>query len=177
MTTQYKWLPSEPTQEMINSLSSDLAKGIFMATYPTAWKAAPEVEQEPVMYVEKGLICYTSLADDQSYLMSVDVSYLWNHRFPEGTKFYTHPQPDQTALINQLTDELNKTEAERVKWRVMALTSQPKHSEQVELKREPLSVEQLNDIWEANEVFDDTGKVTVNISAFVRAIEKAHGIG
>ena len=29
------------------------------------------------------------------------------------TPLYTHPQPDQTELINQLTDELNKAEAER----------------------------------------------------------------
>jgi hypothetical protein len=101
MTTQYKWIPSEPTIEMLDAVFA-LEEPNTLREYEAMWQAAPEVEQKPVMYVEKGLICYTSLADDQSYLMSVDVSYLWNHRFPEGTKFYTHPQLREPLSENEL---------------------------------------------------------------------------
>jgi hypothetical protein len=112
MTTQYKWLPSEPTPAMLeaeqfaSSLAYESHEVQAVEVYKAIWQAAPEVEQKPVMYVEKGLICYTSLADDQSYLMSVDVSYLWEHGFPEGTKFYTHPQPKREPLSNRQIIEM-----------------------------------------------------------------------
>jgi hypothetical protein len=61
----------------------------------------------------------------------------------ELTAVYTHPQPDQTTLINQLTDELNKTEAERAKWKAIALTSQ--------IKRKPLSEDEIMQIVNAHE--------------------------
>ena len=43
-------------------------------------------------------------------------------------------------------------------------------------KREPLNFEKINEIWESREFVND-GKLTINITTFVRLIEKAHGIG
>jgi hypothetical protein len=78
-------------------------------------------------------------------------------------RFYTHPQADQTTLINQLTDELNKTEAERVKWMTVALSLQTKNA--------PLSCDQIREIYSQNE------QLQHKPCEFARLIEKAHGIG
>jgi hypothetical protein len=121
MTTQYKWLPSEPTEEMITSgmtidsvhFNIDIDRAMLIKIYEVMWQAASVIEQEPVGeiecdYTDHGYESYASIWDD----------------LPVKTLLYTHPQADQTELINQLTDELNKTEAERVKWMTIALTSQ-----------------------------------------------------
>jgi hypothetical protein len=114
------------------------------------WQAALVVEQKPVGeieydYTSRGYVSYANLWDD----------------LPVKTLLYTHPQADQTALINQLTDELNKTEAERVKWMTMALTSQP--------KREPLSESEIEQIFKQS--------IGLKYWEFARAIEAEHGIG
>jgi hypothetical protein len=78
-------------------------------------------------------------------------------------------------LIDQLTDELNKTEAEHVRWMTMALTSRP--------KREPLPVSDIADMfllhednlpWDKNTFYRFSQDMLIVI---VRGVEKAHGIG
>jgi hypothetical protein len=58
MTTQYKWLPNEPTPAMIEKFSHkywehvghDVSKHkeYFLEAFEAMWQAAPAVEQEPV---------------------------------------------------------------------------------------------------------------------------------
>ena len=55
MTTQYKWLPSEPTFEMVNAgvtarlYQENPNKPInFVEIFKAMWQAAPEVNQEPL---------------------------------------------------------------------------------------------------------------------------------
>jgi hypothetical protein len=51
-------------------------------------------KQEPVaLMVVNGEISYKSTDDDQSFGMWCPVNYDSSHSFPDGTKFYTHPQP------------------------------------------------------------------------------------
>jgi hypothetical protein len=83
--------------------------------------------------------------------------------------YYAHQQPDQTALINQLTDELNKTEAERVRWMTMALTSSPKPN------KEPLSDAELGELCKSLPL--DTREGSYSFKKGFRQAEKAHGIG
>jgi hypothetical protein len=118
MTVQYKWLPSEPTDEMMSVFTplESYRNAVIKDGYKALWQAAPT-------------------------------------------------QVDQTALINQLTDELNKTEAERVKWMTMALTSQP--------KREPLSDDEVQNLF-ANMAYPMGWS---DLREFVCMIERAHGIG
>jgi hypothetical protein len=53
-----------------------------------------DVSQEPVaLMVVNGEISYKSTDDDQSFGMWCPVNYDSSHSFPDGTKFYTHPQP------------------------------------------------------------------------------------
>ena len=53
-------------------------------------------KQEPVaLMVVNGEISYKSTDDDQSFGMWCPVNYDSSHSFPDGTKFYTHPQPAQ----------------------------------------------------------------------------------
>jgi hypothetical protein len=115
MTTQYKWLPSEPTEEMMSIFTplESYRNAVIKDGYKAMWQAVPEIKQEPIGeieydYTNRGYVSYANLWDD----------------LPVKTLLYTHPQADQTALINQLIDELNKTESERVKWMTIALTSQ-----------------------------------------------------
>jgi hypothetical protein len=51
-------------------------------------------KQEPVaLMVVNGEISYKSTDDDQSFGMWCPVNYDSSHSFPDGTKFYIHPQP------------------------------------------------------------------------------------
>jgi hypothetical protein len=174
MTTQYKWLPEQPTREMLiagviavrdsdsdNSEVSNetivLAMEVLKIAYHAMWIDAPSVGQEPVGEVYEQ-------QHDGSYRAEMVID------LPIGTKLYTHPQQDQTALINQLTDELNKTEAERVRWMTMALTSQPKQSE---TERAPLACECIESLF-------DESSCDISLGYFeeiVRMVEQEHGIG
>jgi predicted NAD/FAD-dependent oxidoreductase len=125
-----------------------------------AIQAATEVEQEPVGYVYTHRLKELNGTDKDCRFFK----YEGNEISDYYTKLYTNPQPDQTALINQLTDELNKTEAERVRWMTMALTS----------KRNPLSDELLSTLWGRNPVIGHTRNEFIMLA---RVVEKAHGIG
>jgi hypothetical protein len=120
-------------------------------------KLGQTVEQEPVgeIYEQQ---------HDGSYRAEMVVD------LPIGTKLYTNPQPEQTALINELTDELNKTEAERVRWMTMALTSQPR---QPELERAPLACECIESLFNESSCDISLGY----FEEIVRMVEQEHGIG
>jgi hypothetical protein len=53
--TQYKWLPSEPTDEMVNAAMSSLPLSMpevqVKQIYSLLWKAASEIGQEPLGYI------------------------------------------------------------------------------------------------------------------------------
>ncbi len=68
-------------------------------------QAIAEAEkQEPVaLMVVNGEISYKSTDDDQSFGMWCPVNYDSSHSFPDGTKFYTRPQPKREWV--GLTDE------------------------------------------------------------------------
>jgi hypothetical protein len=97
--TKHKWLPSEPTQEMLDaerfasSLAYESHEVQAVKVYKAMWQAAPEIEQEPVITKrDNGLtlgVAYDSL--------------------PTGTRFYTHPQPCEPLsedVIGELIDKL-----------------------------------------------------------------------
>ena len=72
-------------------------------------QAIAEAEkQEPVaLMVVNGEISYKSIDDDQSFGMWCPVNYDSSHSFPDGTKFYTHPQPKrEPVVIDMSTMEL-----------------------------------------------------------------------
>ena len=89
MNTEYKWLPCDPTQEMIdnavevflNSQSDNIENinVVIKSVLKAAWKAAPTVDQEPV-----------------GEITLFDCSYIGELRNPnddhiDGTPLYTHP--------------------------------------------------------------------------------------
>ena len=90
------------TRQAITSLRQDIA----VAEQHNAASKLPEEEKqstkcvtsvsevEPVaLMVVNGEISYKSTDDDQSFGMWCPVNYDSSHSFPDGTKFYTHPQP------------------------------------------------------------------------------------
>jgi hypothetical protein len=160
VTTQYKWLPSEPTGKLLD-LCEKLAINYDFTPeqiYEYIFNAAPAVEQKPAGFIGEDPHFGIRMCSSEA------IAECWLTPY---SPLYTHPQPDQTALIDQLTDELNKTEAERVKWMSMALSLQP--------KREPINDDELNSLRQR-----DNGKLNfVTLREFreiAKVIEKAHGI-
>jgi hypothetical protein len=47
MTTQYKWLPSDPTEEMLKAVDYFM-NPVAKALYEIMWQAAPESKQDAV---------------------------------------------------------------------------------------------------------------------------------
>jgi hypothetical protein len=87
MTTQtHKWLPSEPTQEMLDaerfasSLAYESHEVQAVEVYQAMWQAAPEVEQEPVAWK--------------------DLTYgnLHHQDFGNSIPLYTRPQPKRMSF-------------------------------------------------------------------------------
>lgn len=90
MTTQYKWLPSEQTDEMLKVLRPFLPvfdDEMLAVLYTAAWQAAPEVEQEPAVYLvwHDGEFTYTKYPEE------IVNAY-------EILPLYSHPQPKQEPL-------------------------------------------------------------------------------
>ena len=95
MTTQtHKWLPSEPTDEMVNAALTEfnVPEGafteIFRRVLIKAWQAAPEAEQEPVAYRYTTHDGYTVLSEDY-------------HRLEDSEPLYTHPHPKPEPLDDE----------------------------------------------------------------------------
>lgn len=87
--TTHKWLPSEPTFEMVNAgvtawlYQENPNKPInFVEIFKAMWEKAPEVEQEPAVYLvgHDGEFTYTK------YPKEIKNAY-------ETLPLYTHPQP------------------------------------------------------------------------------------
>jgi hypothetical protein len=155
MTAQtHKRLPSEPTQEMIEAM--ELAASRMVNAQVACMdglggsKTYDELDDETKQYVGR------------DYPATVGMYRAMWEAAPEVN--------DQTALINQLTDELNKTEAERVRWMTMALTSQPKQSE---LERAPLACESIESLFNESSCDISLGY----FEEIVRMVEQEHGIG
>ena len=90
--TQYKWLPSEPTDEMLVTVESNI-KPAVISIYERMWKDAPEVEQEPVAVVRR-------------YRDGTKAAEIYDRSMEEGTKLYTHPQREPLSYEKVL--ELKK---------------------------------------------------------------------
>jgi hypothetical protein len=90
--TTHKWLPEQPTDEIIEAWFSNHEKG-FEKAYKAMWQSAPEVEQEPVgeIYEQQ---------HDGSYRAEMVVE------LPVGTKIYTHPQQTREPLSDKELSEL-----------------------------------------------------------------------
>ena len=87
MTAQYKWLPSEPTDEMVNAMwfnGCQVTDKRLLLAYKAMWRAAPEVEQEPAVYLvwHNGGFTYTKHPEE------ITDAY-------EILPLYTHQQPKQ----------------------------------------------------------------------------------
>ena len=79
MTTQYKWLPEQPTDEMIQAAyTGDVPHTYNESTYKVMWQATPVVEQEPAAIVRR-------------YRDGTVVAEIRDKNMDEGTELYTHP--------------------------------------------------------------------------------------
>jgi hypothetical protein len=96
MTTQHKWLPSEPTADMHTAYYSVRQVSLNVDSYKAMWQAAPEVEQEPVGRVVN--ISYPESSDNTKYLTATitDAS-----RCKAGDYLYTNPQPKRKPLSEE----------------------------------------------------------------------------
>ena len=51
MKTQYKWLPSEPTKEMIEAAyNGEIEFATLKSVYSITWDATPETDETPLFY-------------------------------------------------------------------------------------------------------------------------------
>jgi hypothetical protein len=209
MTTQYKWLPKEPTDEMLSAARDEFKLGTkpisadLYSALIAAWQAVSEIEQGPVAYLVT--IKRHDRLDARLVYKLDDLVLNEATKIVSYEPLYTHPQADQTLLINQLTEELNKTEAARVKWMTMALTSQPKRatkdheiakfvSELTAIANEYQGTQQLRNRLrgvvlnfiekykseplneiELRQIFEQS--IGLKYWDFAKAIEKANGIG
>jgi hypothetical protein len=88
---KYKWLPSEPTDEMFSiacktydehSVMDYVEPEAMQAALNAYWKSAPEVEREPVGEVISTYEGGSPLVELKNF-----------KKLEKGTKLYTHPQP------------------------------------------------------------------------------------
>jgi hypothetical protein len=169
MTTQYKMLPSEPTQEMLeaeqfaSSLAYESHEIQAVEVYKAMWQAAPEVE--PVQTLEE---LEQEIYENTQAFIPHNVMQWMLKRYRNHT-----PEVQQEPVESQFYDEGNdkwysfmseehKRATIEAGYKVRDLYS---HQQP---KREPLSEDEIMRIVNAHE--GDTIGV-------VRAIEQAHGIG
>jgi hypothetical protein len=172
--TAYKWLPSEPTDEMVNiamtSLPLSMPEVQVKQIYSLLWKAAPEVEQKPFGYAYQ---------NGNNFVFS-------QHHFSDTKNttlipLYTTPQHEQesvkltavddlmtrvssTSPVLRLPDEVMSSEA---LFEFITNTHPP--------KREPLSIDTVMSIVGAID-WNDLPTAEDEWAYFTREIEKAHGI-
>ena len=176
MPTKYKWLPSEPTQEMTMAWCAN-CHAWDLDAYKAMWQAAPEVEQEPVPWKH-----------DCAALLQNDVE-LWVDRCPYcGKPRTTNTQPPSTE------QEASRTQGMTLKQRIehvggtfikddlvvfgsiMAVNALIGHVIRdipPQPKREQLSGDELQ------YVLSHFPESICNFEAteLIRLVEKAHGIG
>ena len=105
MTTQYKWLPEQPTEEMmIAETESSYSRWSKYDIYRSMWKAATEVEQEPVGYVYTHRLKELNGTDKDCRFFK----YEGNEISDYYTKLYTHPHPNREPLSDHEIKQLLK---------------------------------------------------------------------
>ena len=96
MTTQYKWLPEQPTDEMIQAAyTGDVPHTYNESTYKVMWQATPVVEQEPAAIVRR-------------YRDGTVVAEIRDKNMDEGTELYTHPRKNREPLSDHEIKQLLK---------------------------------------------------------------------
>jgi len=90
--TTHKWLPSQPTNEMVNAANSINLAGEWVRPslgdiYKAMWKSAPEVEQEPVAFIDMKMFPPIRFPDRQ---LRCDVEHL------DGHGLYARTQSNQS---------------------------------------------------------------------------------
>lgn len=107
-------LTSQDWEDLLTELDS------LYTEAPIAQPASAPSEQKPVacFKVYRGELCYRSQEDDQSYGMWCPVTQEYAPPFPQGTLFYTSPQPDYKAQRDALMEVLNKARNALVQWHV-----------------------------------------------------------
>jgi hypothetical protein len=142
--TTFKWLPEQPTDEMVDAAMSSLPLSMpeiqVKQIYSLLWKASPEVEQDPVGYADAESITYLLEGGDSGILI---VPVPTDTR---DTPLYTHP-PQRKPLSEEEIFNLF-TQQNFTAYKIHDGTDH-------------------NDAVAVDRAFID----------FVRAIEKAHGIG
>jgi hypothetical protein len=105
--TAYKWLPEQPTDEMVDTAMSSLPLSIpevqVKQIYSLLWKAAPAVEQEPVGYADAESITYLLEGGDSGILIVPEPTDT------RDTPLYTHPpkrEPLSEDCIKEILNEL-----------------------------------------------------------------------
>ena len=96
MTTQYKWLHRQPTNEMLANAIRN-SEGIypdfvFASDFKAMWDAAPTIKQESAAIVRR-------------YRDGTVVAEIRDKNMDEGTELYTHPQPKTKPLTSD--DKIN----------------------------------------------------------------------
>ena len=99
MTTQYKWLPEQPTTEMVNRVFNKLGKEVdkefFILMWKMMWQSAAEVEQEPAAIVRR-------------YRDGTVVAEIRDKNMDEATELYTHPRKNREPLSDHEIKQLLK---------------------------------------------------------------------
>jgi hypothetical protein len=106
MTTQHKWLPSEPTADMHTAYYSVRRVSLNVDSYKAMWQAAPAVEQEPIMYeirfreIPNGRFDAWAACGKKTYERYIKnpIEDDWEH---EVRALYTTPQPKRDKLSLQ----------------------------------------------------------------------------
>jgi hypothetical protein len=106
VTTQHKWLPSEPTEDMHAAYYSVRQVSLNVDSYKAMWKAAPAVEQEPIMYelrfrqIPDGRFDAWAACGKKTYERYIKnpIEDDWEH---EVRALYTNPQPKRERLSEE----------------------------------------------------------------------------
>lgn len=107
---------AQPEQE--RNFCQRCGKRLFAGHIHTCTPPVEQPEQEPVLQVYRGEICYKSQDDDQSFGMWCSVNYNTEHGYPNGTKFYTAPPKREWVglkdieIVNIMDEELTTQSTE-----------------------------------------------------------------
>ena len=105
MKTQYKWLPSEPTDEMIEAAyNGEIEFATLKSVYSITWDAAPETEETPLFY-------RVVLKNTKGVIHVQDCDFLPTDDDYDGevlsvTPLYAHPQQKQKPLSDEVLTKL-----------------------------------------------------------------------
>jgi hypothetical protein len=101
MTTQYKWLPREPTEEMLKAVDYFM-NPVAKALYEIMWQAAPELGQESIVSITE----HDSLVSKIASEMYTVIGYLYTANAAVSSSTYE-------AVLDKLLDIINNPEVLR----------------------------------------------------------------